>query len=209
MGVALSLNMDRDATNQRNSLLPIFLKIAGRPCLVVGAGHIALKKIEALMECGADIHVVSIRAIDEVRALAERQLVRLSLHSYTHEDLSGIFLVIAATNDSAVNQAIFTEAQRRGVLINAVDAPAQCDFYFPAVVRRGRLQVAISTSGESPAFAQKLKEEIDTALPASLSEWIEHLGRLRQAILKTVPPGETRKQLLMELANMPVENQDS
>lgn len=194
----------RDAAASRprgNSLLPIFLKIAGRPCLVVGAGQTALKKLEALMECGAQIQVVAYHAIDAVRALAQQRAIHLSIRRYVSEDLSGIFLVVAATNDSEVNQAIFRDAKRRGVLINAVDAPPQCDFYFPAIVRRGRLQVVISTSGESPAFAQKLKEDIDFALPESLGAWLERLGKLRRTVLETVPPCDARTQLLAALAN--------
>lgn len=194
-------NEEAIANSREQSLLPIFVKIAGKSCLVVGAGHAALKKIEALLGCGARIQVVAEHAIDPVRELARQELLQLSIRRYSQEDLAGVFLVIAATNDPEVNQTIFCDAKERKILINAVDSPPQCDFYFPAIVRRGSLQVAISTSGQSPAFAQKLKEDIDSVLPLSLGKWLERLGRIRRNILQTVPPGDARTQILTALAN--------
>jgi precorrin-2 dehydrogenase/sirohydrochlorin ferrochelatase len=109
-------------------------------------------------------------------------------------------LVVAATATAAVNRAVFAEAGERGVLCNAVDDPPFCDFYFPSVVRRGELQIAISTAGESPALAQRLRKEINAQLPLDTGEWLQELGRLRREVVAGEPIGEPRKLLLHELA---------
>ncbi|MGA8221648.1 MAG: bifunctional precorrin-2 dehydrogenase/sirohydrochlorin ferrochelatase, partial [Candidatus Acidiferrales bacterium] len=141
------------------NLLPIFVKLADRPCLVVGAGEIAAAKIASLLESGARVTVVAPRANAEVQNLAAAGKLKWSPREFARAELDGIFLVIAATSDPEVNRAVFLEAQRRGILVNSVDDPPHCDFYFAAVVRRGDLQIAISTAGESPAVAQRLRQE--------------------------------------------------
>ena len=143
------------------SLLPIFLRLERRKCLVVGAGIVALAKIESLRGAAAEITVVAPRALVEVRELAQEGALVWRERAFQPSDLDGIFLVIAATNAVDVNHAVYEEARRRNVLCNAVDDPPNCDFYFGSVVARGDLQVAISTAGESPALAQRLRREID------------------------------------------------
>ncbi len=103
-------------------------------------------------------------------------------------------------NVPAVNHAVYEESVRRNILCNAVDDPPFCDFYFGSIVRRGELQIAISTAGESPAVAQRLRREIDAQLPADLGPWLERLGSLRREVLAMYPAGEDRKMLLHTLA---------
>ena len=119
-------------------------------------------------------------------------------------DLDNVFLVIAATNSPQVNHAVYQEALRRNILCNAVDDPPNCDFYFGSVISRDSLQIAISTAGESPAFAQQLKREIDTQLPQDLGPWLAEMGGLRREVLAALPPGEERNQLLQSLAQRSV-----
>lgn len=182
------------------SLLPIFVKLADRPCLVVGAGTVAASKIAVLLESGARVTVVAPRAIDDVQQLAAEGKLRWLPREFQHHDLGGIFLAIAATSDSAVNRAVFLESQRLGVLCNSVDDPPHCDFYFSAVVRRGDLQIAISTTGQSPAVAQWLRREIDAALSESVADWLQLVGDVRREIMANHPPSEERKSLLHQLA---------
>jgi precorrin-2 dehydrogenase/sirohydrochlorin ferrochelatase len=111
---------------------------------------------------------------------------------------------VAATNDPAVNRAVFAEATATGVLCNAVDDPPFCDFYFPSVVRRGELQVAISTAGNSPALAQQLRKELNEQLPLDLGEWLADLGQLRREVVAAEPLNESRRLLLHELAQRQV-----
>lgn len=186
------------------SLFPIFLKLTARRCLVVGAGSIAEGKIIALREADADVTVVATRVSARVQQLAEAGEIRLHLRTFEDGDLDGMFLAVAGTDVPEVNRAVFAGAERRGVLVNAVDDPPYCDFYFPSIVRRGNLQVAISTAGDSPALAQQLRRELNEQLPLDLGPWLEELGRLRREVLQMEPLGETRKLLLHQLATREV-----
>jgi siroheme synthase-like protein len=182
------------------TLLPVFLRLDRRPCLVVGAGTVALAKIESLRAAGAAITVVAPAAIAQVRELASQGVLTWHQRKFETDDLAGAFLVIAATNDSAVNHDVYEEALRRNVLCNAVDDPPNCDFYFGSVVSRGDLQIAISTAGESPALAQRLRREIDAQLAPDLGPWLTELGGLRREVRAATPAGEVRNLLLHELA---------
>ncbi|MDQ2839720.1 MAG: bifunctional precorrin-2 dehydrogenase/sirohydrochlorin ferrochelatase [Acidobacteriota bacterium] len=181
-------------------LLPVFMKVQGRSCLVVGGGSIALEKIRVLLDCGASIRVVAPEAIEELQQLARNAGILLDQKKYSEGDLHGASVVIAATDDRDLNHRVYTDAVARGQLVNVVDDPEYCDFYFGCIVRRGALQVAISTSGESPAFAQRLKEEINEALPADTGSWLDRLGELRRHINQAVEAGPARISLLRELA---------
>jgi siroheme synthase-like protein len=181
-------------------LLPIFIKLAGRKCLVAGAGIVAEAKITSLLESDAEVRVVAPQANERVRALALSGALRWEQREFQTTDLDGIFMAIAATSDPAVNASIFEQSRQRSVICNSVDDPPHCDFYFSANVRRGDLQVAISTAGESPAVAQRLRDEIERALDPGLGEWLEEVGALRREILARYPASEERKRLLQRLA---------
>lgn len=182
------------------SLLPIFLKLARRPCLLVGAGEIALQKTPSLLRAEARLTVIAPRVHPEIAALADQGSLTLHRREFQMDDLDGAFLVIAATDDPEVNAAIYDEAVRRNILCNSVDDPPHCDFYFGSIVSRDDLQIAISTAGESPALAQRLRREIDEQLPADLGPWLHDLGQTRRDILANYEPGEDRKLLLHQLA---------
>ena len=186
------------------SLFPIFLKLAARPCVVVGAGNIAESKIESLLLAEARVTVIAPEAVPRVRGWAESGELVWEQREYRAGDLDGAFLCVAGTATAEVNRAVFAEAAERGVLCNAVDDPPFCDFYFPSVVRRGELQIAISTAGESPALAQRLRKEINAQLPLDTGEWLMELGRLRREVTAVEPIGEERKLLLHELAGREV-----
>jgi precorrin-2 dehydrogenase len=182
------------------NLFPAFIKLANRPCLVVGAGEIASSKIDSLLDAGARVTVVAPRATPQVQALLAAGRIHWIRREFRAVDLDGIFLAIAATSTTDVNRAVFLDAQRRNILCNAVDDPPNCDFYFPAVVRRGKLQIAISTSGESPSLAQRLRIELEKSLDSSIGHWMDEIGTRRREILVSQPPSEERKRLLQSLA---------
>ena len=115
-------------------------------------------------------------------------------------DLDGKFLVVAATDLQAVNHHVAESARARNVLCNSVDDPPDCDFFYPSVVRRGDLQIAISTAGKSPALAQRLREEIDAMVPEEIGAWLDRLGETRLKILAAYPSGKERKEALHLLA---------
>lgn len=182
-------------------LFPLFLKLERRSCVVIGAGVIAASKVVALLEAGARVTVVAPRAVADVRKLAKEEKIQWHAREFKADDLAGAFLVIAATGNVNLNQAVFGEAQMRGILCNAVDDPVRCDFYFPAVVRRGDLQIAVSTSGQSPALAQRIRRELDEAIDGSIGDRVRQIGELRRQVMANEPPSEERKQRLLNLAD--------
>ncbi|HMF54326.1 MAG TPA: bifunctional precorrin-2 dehydrogenase/sirohydrochlorin ferrochelatase [Edaphobacter sp.] len=186
------------------ALFPIFLKLTGRSCIVIGAGHLAESKIASLREADARVTVIAPAASDAIAEQAAAGELNLHRRPYQPGDLAGAFLVVAATNDPAVNRAVFAEATATGVLCNAVDDPPFCDFYFPSVVRRGDLQLAISTAGNSPALAQQLRKELNEQLPLDLGDWLADLGSLRREVVATEPLNESRRLILHELAQRQV-----
>ena len=186
------------------SLFPIFLKLAARSCTVIGAGHLAESKIESLQAANAQITVIAPEASERIRSLAAAGEIQYHQRGYADGDLSGSFLVVAATNVPAVNRAVFREATENGVLCNAVDDPPFCDFYFPSVVRRGDLQIAISTAGASPALAQKIRKDINAQLPLDAGEWLTDLGNLRREVVAAEPLNDERRWLLHQLAQREV-----
>jgi siroheme synthase-like protein len=193
-----------DILSESASLFPLFLKLEGKSCLVVGAGLIGLEKVESLLRCGAAIRVVAPDAVPRVQDLSVRGEIEWLARCYEPEDADGRDLIIAATSDRAVNRAVFEEASRRSILCNTADDPPLCDFFFASIVQRGDLQIAISTAGQSPALAQRLRREIDAQLPADLGPWLAELGQLRREVLEAMPAGAERKALLHELAHREV-----
>ncbi|HVU47694.1 MAG TPA: siroheme synthase CysG [Terracidiphilus sp.] len=182
------------------SLLPIFLKLDGRRGLLVGAGAVALEKIGSLLKTGVVLRVVAPEARAEIRALASEGRLEFIEKAFEPGDLDGQFVVITATDVPAVNEAVYRAAVERGIPCNSVDDIPNCDFYFGSVVSRGDLQIAISTAGESPALAQRLRREIDEQLPQDLGAWLAQIGVLRREVLETHERGEARRLLLHELA---------
>jgi len=179
----------------------MFLKLEGRTCLVVGAGNVGEPKIRSLLDAGAKLRVIAPSATDAVVEWARAGLIAWEQRTFEEPDLNGIFLTIAATASTSVNDLVFREARRRGVLCNAVDDPERCDFYYPAVVRRGQLQIAISTGGESPALAQRLRRELETEFGEEYSEWVQELGTAREKLLNSDLDSDHRKQILHSLAS--------
>jgi precorrin-2 dehydrogenase / sirohydrochlorin ferrochelatase len=178
------------------SLFPMFLKLKGRKCLVVGAGKIAESKIRSLLVSKANVHVVAPWATPTVTAWDHAGILRWDARVFHPSDLDGVFLVVAATSIPAVNDVVYHEAQSRGALCNVVDVPERCDFYYPAVVRRGDLQVAISTGGQSPALAQKLRREVERQLTPLYAGWLERLGNFRRDLFSRRLDPEKRRALL-------------
>ena len=182
------------------SLLPIFMNLEDRRVLLVGAGNVALEKIGTLLKTGLRLRVVAPRVLPEVREMSLEGKLELIERAFEPADLDGSFLVITATDSAEVNHAVYREAVGRNIPCNSVDDIPNCDFFFGSVVSRGDLQIAISTAGESPAVAQRLRREIDEQLPQDLGEWLARLGELRREVLEQHPRGEERRLLLHELA---------
>jgi precorrin-2 dehydrogenase/sirohydrochlorin ferrochelatase len=183
------------------SLFPMFMKLSGKECLVVGAGRVGEPKIGGLIDTGALIHVVAIEASVQVREWANAGKIDLELRAFSASDLDGKFLAVVATASASLNKLVYHQAQRRGVLCNVVDVPEYCDFFYPAVVRRGDLQIAISTAGQSPSLAQKLRQQLERQFGPGYAEWVEQLGETRRLILSSDLDRETKSELLHSLAS--------
>ena len=166
---------------------PVNLVLAGRQCLVVGGGNIALRKVEGLLSCGARVRVVAPRIIPELRMLAE---VTFDERRWRLEDLAGVWLVIAATDDPAVNRAVYQAGERERIWVNGADDPANCSFTLPSVVRRGDLQIAVSTGGRSPALASWLRRRLEGEIGPEYSDLLEILATERDGLKAAGVPTE-------------------
>ena len=183
------------------NLFPMFVKLAGRQVLVVGAGKIGEPKIGGLLETGARIRVVSLDATPTVRQWAREGKLELELRAFSADDLAGAFLAVVATNSRTLNERVYHEAQGRGVLCNVVDVPDLCDFFYPAVVRRGDLQIAVSTGGKSPSLAQKIRQQLEKQFGPGYAAWVGELGETRKLILASDLDQQRKLELLHSLAS--------
>lgn len=184
-----------------HALFPIFLKLEGRACLVVGAGPVGEEKILGLLAAGASMRVVAPRATEKVLEWARQGRVSLVQRPFEPADLDGVFLAVVATASRELNHRIFQQAEERRVLCNVVDDPPHCAFYYPSVVQRGDLQIAVSTNGKSPALAQRLRREIEQQYGPVYEQWLTHLGHSRQSLYQSPMDTEARRQLLHRLAS--------
>jgi precorrin-2 dehydrogenase / sirohydrochlorin ferrochelatase len=182
-------------------LFPMFLKLEGRQCLVVGAGKVGEPKIAGLLETGAHIRVVALDASPTVREWARAGKIDLELRPFVADDMEGAFLAVVATSSRSLNERVYREAQRRRVLCNVVDVPDLCDFFYPAVVRRGDLQIAVSTAGQSPSLAQKIRQQLEKQFGLGYAAWVAELGETRKLILASDLDKERKLDLLHSLAS--------
>jgi len=158
---------------------PATLLLSGRPCLVIGGGRVAERKIKSLLHAAAAVRVVTREATPAVADLAATGAIALRLGEYSDADLDGVFLVIVATNDADLNQRVSAECRRRGLLVNVVDQPHLCNFYVPALLERGPVSLAISTGGASPALAKHLRVLLEAVVGEEYGELSELMAGLR------------------------------
>jgi precorrin-2 dehydrogenase/sirohydrochlorin ferrochelatase len=186
------------------ALFPAFLKLKGRKCLVVGGGVIAEQKLGGLLEAEAAVILVAPQILHSIQAHVRSGVVRWQPREFEEADIEGAALVIAATGNPEVNERIFRACDDRSILCNAVDEPERCHFYYPAVVRRGDLQIAISTNGKSPALAQRLRIEFESLFDNTYADWLRWLGEVRDLYFRTRVGREQRVRTLHQLASRPV-----
>jgi precorrin-2 dehydrogenase/sirohydrochlorin ferrochelatase len=170
------------------------LKLTGRRCLVVGGGEIGVEKVEGLLACDGDVTVIAPEVEPVLEEYANEGSIHLERRAYGGAaDLEGIFMVIAATNDTDVNIAVFDDAERRAMLVNVVDVPPLCNFILPAIVRTGPLAIAISTAGASPALAKRMKREIEGQFGEPYARLAVLLNEVRGWAKSTLPTYQDRK----------------
>jgi precorrin-2 dehydrogenase/sirohydrochlorin ferrochelatase len=195
------LNKPPRLSGEKTPLFPMFLKLVKRRCLVVGAGKTAEGKIPTLLRCGATVTVVAPAATRTVQAWASDKKLIWEQRRFEVRDLDGIFLVVVATPLKTLNRTIFEQAQQRQIVCNVVRDRAFCDFYYPAVVRRGPLQIAISTAGHSGALAQRLRRQLELQFGPEWESWLRWLGEARSSLYDDPLNPRRRRTMLHRLAS--------
>jgi precorrin-2 dehydrogenase / sirohydrochlorin ferrochelatase len=178
------------------------LKLSGRRCVVVGGGEIGLEKVEGLLACDAQVTLIAPDALPALEQLASEGSIEWERRDYSgRQDLEGVFLAIAATNDTDVNIAVYEDAERRAMLVNVVDVPPLCNFILPAIVRTGPLAIAISTAGASPALAKRIKREVADAYGEPYAQLAVLLNEARGWAKGTLPTYQDRKDFFESIVN--------
>jgi precorrin-2 dehydrogenase/sirohydrochlorin ferrochelatase len=183
---------------------PVMLDIRERPVTVIGGDRIAAEKAAALAGSGARVSVISPEFSAEMLELAERGLVRLRRKIYEPGDLAGAFIVVAATTDQAMIEAIWRETQERNQPVNIVDVPRSCSFILPSILRRGKLTVAVSTEGASPALAKRIRQQLEEDFPPAYEAYIELAALVRTHLRQQGVAYETRDEFFQQFMNSPV-----
>lgn len=175
-------------------MYPINLILDEKPCLVIGGGEVAARKIAGLLEARAAITVIAPDLVPELYQLWQKDKFLWQKKFYATGDMKGFFLVICATDDENFNRAASAEARREKILINVVDRLSLCDFAMPAVIRHGDLLVTSSTNGKSPAMAREIRRELDKFLDAGYAPFIEKMAQLRRKAMTVIPTFRQREE---------------
>ncbi len=165
-------------------MYPVMLSLEGKPCLVVGGGKVALRKVEGLVDDGAQVTVIAKVPVAELEQLAKAKAIQLESRPYKAGEVTTYALVFAATDDRRVNQQVFEDATARGIWVNVADDPEFCTFHLPARVKRGALQLALASEGGAPFLVRRLRQAFDKRMDPTWAEWIEAAAGFRKAVLK-------------------------
>ena len=178
---------------------PVNLDIKNRQCLVVGGGRVGLRKVKTLITCGALVTVVGSKIGDELQSLSNSTGITIKQRPYRSTDLGNMFLVIGATDNEDVNRRISEDAEKVNMLCNIADRPKVCNFILPAIIQRGDLVMTVSTSGKSPAFAKKLKKNLEIEFGEEYAEFLCLMGAVRKKLLSAEHAPEDHKPLFEQL----------
>ncbi|MDD5758728.1 MAG: bifunctional precorrin-2 dehydrogenase/sirohydrochlorin ferrochelatase [Desulfobulbaceae bacterium] len=180
---------------------PICLQIEGRRCLVVGGGKVAERKVQGLLESGASVVVISPELTESLRRMQEAGEIAWQERGYLPGDVVGFFLVMAATDDRQVQDQVQADAERHQILLNVADVPEKCNFILPALVKRGPLSIAISTSGKSPALAKRLRREMQGSIGQDYECLTEVMGLIRPYVLRWNLPQAENERIFQSLVD--------
>lgn len=178
---------------------PIMLNIENKQCIVVGGGAVAERKVQSLIEYGAEVTVISPGITEGLRAMVDQHKIRWTDRSYQRGDLRDGYLIYVATNDPKVNQSCRWEAEEFNLMINVVDVPELCDFIVPAVHRQGSLTLTVSTDGKSPMLSRRIKEDLKKQYGPRYNQLLDILGEIRKRALVEIKDINCRKQLFHSL----------
>ena len=187
--------------SKRADLFPAFLDLDGRRVVVVGGGDVAERKVSTLLECGARVTLVAPEVTGGIASLAAEGAVAHEARPYRAGDLGGAAIAFVAVDDPEASARIAEDARAAGVPVNVVDRPAMCDFYVPSVLRRGRLAIAISTDGASPAWARRLRKQLEAEIGPEWEKLMDALASVRAKLMTEVPDPARRRAALLGLAD--------
>ncbi|MCX7766322.1 MAG: bifunctional precorrin-2 dehydrogenase/sirohydrochlorin ferrochelatase [Candidatus Sumerlaeia bacterium] len=180
---------------------PLLLNIEGKKCLIVGGGRVAYRKAKIMLSFGAKVTIIAPQLSRTIKLLARNPHLVLKQRKVKRTDLRGAELVFSATNDTQLNARIASWAKADSIPVNVVDSPELCTFIMPAILQRGALQIAISTAGEFPALAQKIRNELAHLFPPDFSAFLKLLGKYRRKLIKSKYDEQTKKTLLSKLCS--------
>jgi precorrin-2 dehydrogenase / sirohydrochlorin ferrochelatase len=180
---------------------PVYLDLVDRPCVVIGGGRVAERKVETLLKYGADVTVISPEVTPAIEEFVEADRVIVERRGYVRGDLTGAFVVICATDSEEINRAVYSEAEECGVLVNVVDVPPLCNFIVPSIVRRGGLQIAISTGGAAPAVAKRVRKRLQEEFGEEWGPYVALLGEVRALAMSEIDDDAERKAFFERVAD--------
>jgi precorrin-2 dehydrogenase / sirohydrochlorin ferrochelatase len=180
------------------SYYPVFLDLSGRLCIVIGGGKVAERKAATLTRYQADVVVIAPEYTEEIGEMQADGQLTIEQRGYVRGDLEGAFVVVCATDSEEINRAVYAEAEEAHCLINVVDVPELCNFIVPSVVRRGGLQIAISTGGAAPVLAKRLRKRFQSEFGEEWGDYVALMGKVRAIVLARVPGGEAARKPIYE-----------
>ena len=179
---------------------PIFLELKHKTVLIIGGGNIALRKAQALIRAQAKVLIIAQTICTSIKELCSHNQVEFNETDYNQKYLNKKTLVIAATDNMALNERIYQDCQINNIPCNTVDIPHLCDFYVPAVMHQGNLQIAVSTNGKCPAYAGYIRKKLEQMFTKQHSHFLDELGKIRLFIIKSIADYDKRKACLTQLA---------
>ncbi len=177
-----------------NKYYPIMLDIKEKKCAVIGGGNIAYRKIVSLLECAAEVIVISKEVIKDIQLLIEDKKIIYFQDKYNFKYICDCYLVYAATNDSIVNQAVYSQCSKENILVNVVDKPKICSFIVPSKVQKGNLTIAISTNGKSPMLARKIRQDLEKVYDFRYEIFLDIIGEVRKEVFHNIKDQKKRSE---------------
>jgi precorrin-2 dehydrogenase/sirohydrochlorin ferrochelatase len=183
---------------------PIIVELKDKKIIVVGGGNVAQRKVMTLVDCGADVHIISKELSPLLKVYEKERKVSIQGTEFKEDELNGAYMVIAATDDPIENSRIGKSAKKRGILVNVVDQPDDCNFIVPSIVKRGDLIIAVSTSGKSPALARKLRKELESLYGKEYEDYLNLMGGLRKEIITKGGSSDENREIFTLLVDSPL-----
>ncbi|MDD5008637.1 MAG: bifunctional precorrin-2 dehydrogenase/sirohydrochlorin ferrochelatase [Syntrophorhabdaceae bacterium] len=198
--------MNPSKSSIKNSYYPLFLDVAQKPCIVLGGGKVAERKVKMLLKFDAMVKLISPDVTNALRLLAQKGKINIVRRGYRTTDLRNVSLIFAATDNEKMNNKIRDDARRRNIPVNVVDNPDLCDFIVPSIIKKGPLVIAISTSGVLPLLSKKLRKEIDSIVTKDYIQYADIVGKFRKYIINSIEDKKTRRDIMKRIGRMSMED---